>query len=109
MYGATTTAPMVYDTSPPQRSPREPLPELPKIRDASPGTIRLQGTLAKRLPPMPAGAMGDLSFSDYRAQEVAAEMYAIKVATAERKAYEQRSRAIAKAKGRAAQRWAEGR
>ena len=42
--------------------------------------------------------MGDLSFSDYRAQEVAAEMYAIKVATAERKAYEQRSRAIAKGK-----------
>jgi hypothetical protein len=52
------------------------------------GQLRLQGTLAKRLPPMPAGAMGDLSFNDYRAQEVAAEMYAIKVATAERKAYE---------------------
>ena len=85
------------------------LPELPVIQDASPETMRLQSKLAKRLPPMPAGAMGDLSFNDYRAQEIAEEMYAIKVATAERKAYEQRSRAIAKAKGRAAQRWAEGR
>ena len=82
------------------------LPELPVIQEANPTTLRIQG---KRLPAMPGGETGDLSFNNFRQQEVAAEMYAIKVATAERKAYEQRSRAIAKAKGRAAQRWAEGR
>ena len=85
------------------------LPELPVIQDASPGTIRLQGTLAKRLPPMPAGTTGDLGFSDYRAQEVAMEMAAIRQATDIHKAYARRSKAIARAKGRAAQRWAEGR
>ena len=82
------------------------LPELPEIQEANPTSLRIQ---AKRLPLMPSGETGDLSFNNYRQQQVAEEMYAIKVATAERKAYEQRSRAIAKAKGRAAQRWAEGR
>ena len=82
------------------------LPELPVIQEANPTILRIQGN---RLPALPAGETGDLSFNNFRQQEVAAEMYAIKVATAERKAYEQRSRAIAKAKGRAAQRWAEGR
>ena len=49
-------------------------------------------------------------FSNYRQQQIAEEMYAIKVGNCRTsKAYEQRSRAIAKAKGRAAQRWAEGR
>ena len=109
MYGAPTTAPMVYDTSPPQRSPREPLPELPDIQNISPTTLRIQAAVAKRLPPMPAGTTGDLGFSDYRAQEVAMEMAAIRQATDIHKAYERRSKAIAKAKGRAAQRWAEGR
>ena len=82
------------------------LPELPVIQEANSTILRIQGN---RLPALPAGEIGDLSFNNFRQQEVAAEMYAIKVATAERKAYEQRSRAIAKAKGRAAQRWAEGR
>ena len=81
-------------------------PELPEIQEATPASLRIQ---AKRLPLMPGGETGDLSFNNYRQQQVAQEMYAIKLATAERKAYEQRSRAIAKAKGRAAQRWAEGR
>ena len=109
MYGAPVSAPMVYDTSPPQRTSREPLPELADIQDASPKALRLQGTLAKRLPPLPAGTTGDLGFTDYRAQEVAMEMAAIRQATDIHKAYARRNKAIARAKGRAAQKRAEGR
>ena len=62
---------------------------------------------ATRLPPMPGG--DDLSFSDYRQQQVSEDMSAIKQATDIHKAYQKRNKARAKAKGRAAQRWAEGR
>ena len=109
MYGAPVSVPMVYDTSPPQRTPSEPLPELPVIQDANPTALRLQGTLVKRLPGLPAGELGDLSFSNYREQQVAEEMYALKRATDLHKTYDKIQRAKARAKGRAAQRWAEGR
>ena len=109
MYGAPVSAPMVYDTSPLQRTPSEPLPELPEIQDANPTTLRLQGTLVKRIPGLPAGELGDLSFSNYRQQQIAEEMFALKQATNIHKAYDKIQRAKAKAKGRAAQRWAEGR
>ena len=80
---------------------------LPIISDASVNNLRLQGTLAKRLPAMPASAMGDLSFTDARAREIQEEMYAMSVAAAERKFYEKRSKKIAKAKNRAYGRIAE--
>ena len=47
--------------------------------------------------------------SNYRQQQVAEEMRAIKIATEERKFYEREYAKRAKAKDRAAQRWAEGR
>ena len=62
---------------------------------------------ATRLPAMPGG--DDLSFSDYRKEQVRQDMAAIKQATDIHKAYQKRNKAVAKAKGRAAQRWAEGR
>ena len=82
------------------------LPELPVIKEANLTTLRID---SKRLPAMPAGETGNLSYNNFREQQVAKEMYAIKRATEERKAQEMRSRAVARAKGRAAQRWAEGR
>ena len=56
---------------------------------------------------MPGG--DDLSFSNYRQQQVAEEMAAIRQATNIHKQYNNWQKAKAKAKGRAAQRWAEGR
>ena len=78
------------------------LPELPTllIPEAS-------NEIVSRLPPMPGG--DDLGFSDYRKEQVKKDMAAIKIATETHKAYQKRNRAIARAKGRAAQRWAEGR
>jgi len=83
------------------------LPELPEIPAVRTQGLRLQNTLAKRLP-----AMSELSGNFYlsgnpRQQEVEEYMQAMRMASEERKAYEKRSRAIARAKGRAAQRSAE--
>ena len=83
------------------------LPELPKIPAVRTQGLRLQNTLAKRLP-----AITELSGNYYlsgnpRQQEVEEYMQAMRIASEERKAYEKRSRAIARAKGRAAQRSAE--
>ena len=36
------------------------LAELPVMKDATAGTVRLEGTLAKRMPPMPGGALDEL-------------------------------------------------
>ena len=63
--------------------------------------------ILSRLPEMPKG--DDLSFSDYRKEQVKEEMAAIKEATLIHKAYSNRNKARARAKSRAAQRWAEGR
>ena len=83
------------------------LPELPEIPAVRTQGLRLQNTLAKRLP-----ATAELSGNYYlsgnpRQQEVEEYMQAIRLASEERKAYEKRSRAISRAKDRAAQRSAE--
>ena len=85
------------------------LPELPIIKDATTGTLRLEGTLSKRLPGMPSGELDDLAFSDSRRRE--AEQYASEIGAAFDISRQQkaRSKAIAKAKGRQAQRAAERR
>ena len=85
------------------------LPELPKIKDASVGTLRLEGTLAKRLPGMPSGDLNDLGFTNYRqleAEKLMNDMRAVYDISRQQSA---RSRAIAKARGRQAQRQAERR
>ena len=81
-----------------------PLAELPVIREA--GSMSAVNT---RLPGLAELEMGNMSLTDYRQQEVAEEMQAIKYATEERKYYEKEYAKRAKAKDRAAQRWAEGR
>ena len=75
MYGAPVTAPMEVPPEFPSRfRPELVETELPIMKDATAGTVRLEGTLAKRKPPMPGGALNDLFFSDSRAR--AAMQYA---------------------------------
>ena len=105
-YGAPVTAPMEI---PPEvySSPNAPelpgLPEMPELIDAKTKGLRLQGTLAKALPPMTnAGSMTNV-------RQMEAEEYArdIGIAFDISRQQERRSKAIAKAKGRQMQRAAE--
>jgi len=105
-YGAPVTAPMEI---PPEvySSPNAPelpgLPEMPELVDAKVKGLRLQGTLAKALPPMKnAGSMTNV-------RQMEAEEYArdIGIAFDISRQQERRSKAIAKAKGRQMQRAAE--
>ena len=105
-YGAPVTAPMeippeVYSS--PNAPPTPELKELPVITDAKTTGLRLQGTLAKALPAMKKVK----SMTNVRQRE--AEEYArdIKAAFGISKQYDRRSRAIAKAKGRQAERVAQ--
>ena len=80
------------------------LPELPIIVDAKSSGLRLQGTLAKALPPMAdVGTMTNV-------RQMEAEEYARDIAAAFdiSKQYEKRSKAIARAKNRRATRAAGG-
>ena len=72
------------------------LPELPIITDAKTSGLRLQGTLAKALPPMAnVGSMTNV-------RQMEAEQYAKGIAAAFdiSRAYDKRSKAIARAKNR---------
>ena len=101
-YGAPVTAPMEI---PPEvyRSPNAPpdpeLAELPKIVDAGVTGLRLQGTLAKALPPMKKVE----SMTNVRRME--AEKYANEIGYVFNisKAQQARSKAIARVKDRQAQ------
>ena len=98
-YGAPVTAPM--EISPEvYRSPNAPelpgLPEMPQLVDARTRGLRLQGTLAKALPPMKnAGSMTNV-------RQMEAEEYArdIGIAFDISRQQEARSRAIARQKNR---------
>ena len=105
---ASVTAPMeippeVYSTP---FTPEVPaLPEFPELVDAKTKGLRLQGTLAKALPPMKnAGSMTNV-------RQIEAEEYARDIGESFNisRQQERRSKAIAKAKGRQMQRAAEPR
>ena len=69
-YGAPVTGPMEIPQEMPSRfRPEMAMSELPTIQDTSASTIRLEGTLAKRMPSMPGGALENLFFSDSRARD----------------------------------------
>ena len=72
------------------------LPELPQIIDAKTKGLRLQGTLAKALPPM-----AKVGYSS-NIRQMEAEQYAndIRAAFEISRQYDKRSRAIARAKNR---------
>jgi hypothetical protein len=78
------------------------LPELPTIVDAKSRGLRLQGTLAKALPPMAnVGSMTNV-------RQMEAEQYAneIRAAFDISRQYDKRSRALARAKNRQMERYA---
>ena len=109
MYGAPVTAPMEIPQSLPSYFSQVEMKEMPEIKDATTGTIRLEGTLAKRMPNMPSGDLNDLSFTNSKQLEAMQYMNEMRVAYGESRQYANRSRALAKAKGRQAQRTAERR
>ena len=74
MYGAPVTAPIEIPQEPPSYFSQVPAP-LPEMKDATVGTLRLEGTLAKRLPPMPSGELQNLSFTNSKQLEVAQQQY----------------------------------
>ena len=92
-------APMEYPQEQ-QRTPTEPLPDLPEMKDAAAQTIRLAGTLEKRLPPMPSGDLNNLSFSNAKQIEAQELMDDIRVSYAVSNSYKKRGEARAKAKNR---------
>jgi len=85
------------------------LPELPEIKDATVGTLRLEGTLTKRLPSMPSGDLEGLGFTNYRQMEAEKLMNDMRAVYDISRQQSARSKAIAKARGRQAQRQAERR
>ena len=104
-YGAPVTAPMEIPAKV-YRSPNAPPPpelaELPTIEDARVTGLRLQGTLAKALPPMAnVGSMTNV-------RQMEAEQYAndIRAAFAISKEYDRRSKMRSKARERQIERYA---
>jgi hypothetical protein len=109
MYGAPVTQAMELPYSPPSQFSQAPLPEMAEIKDASTGTLRLEGTLAKRLPNMPSGDLNDLSFTNSKQVEAAELMNDMRYVYDISRKQAARSKAISKAKGRQTQRAAERR
>ena len=108
MYGAPVIAPMEIPQELPSYFTQVPAP-IPVMQDATVGTLRLEGTLLKNLPPMPSGALNDLSFTNSRQIEAAELMNDLRAAYQITRMQEKRSKAIAKARGRQTQRAAERR
>ena len=87
----------MYEDQPSPYVPELPgLPELPEIVDAKTKGLRLQGTLAKALPPM-----AKVGYSS-NIRQIEAEEYArdIRAAFDISRQYDKRSKAIARAKNR---------
>ena len=109
MYGAPVTAPMEVPQALPSYFSQVEMKEMPEIKDATAGTIRLEGTLAKRMPSMPSGDLQDLSFTNSKQLETMQLMNDMRYVYDISRKQEQRSRAISKAKNYQAQRQAERR
>ena len=107
MYGAPVTAPMAIPQQIASAFSRPDMTEIPELKDATTDTIRLEGTLAKRMPDMPSGDLNDLSFSNSRqveAQQLMNDMRYVYDISRDQTA---RSKAKAKARGRQAERQVE--
>ena len=109
MYGAPVTAPMEVPQPLPSYFSQVEMKEMPEIKDATAGTIRLEGTLAKRMPSMPSGDLQDLAFTNSKQLETMQLMNDMRYVYDISRKQEQRSRALSKAKNRQAQRQAERR
>lgn len=71
------------------------------------GTLGRTNTLARSLPPMPSGLLGNLSYSNSEQIAQFKEMQAIAVGTADRKMAERMNRAQAKAEEQAVTKYTE--
>ena len=109
MYGAPVTQPMVIPQQIASAFSQPEMAKMPEIKDATTGTIRLEGTLAKRMPNMPSGDLDNLSFSNSKQIEAQQLMNDMRNSHAITRQQTNRSNAIAKARGRQAQRQAERR
>ena len=108
MYGASVTGPMEIPQEGPSYFTQVPAP-LPVMKDATVNTVRLEGTLAKRLPPMPSGELEDLSFTNSKQLEAMELMNDMRYVYDISRQQESRSRARAKARNYQAQKQAERR
>ena len=107
MYGAPVTAPMEIPQQIASAFSRPEMAEMPEIKDTTAGTIRLEGTLAKRMPNMPSGDLNNLSFSNSRQLEAQQLMNDMRNSYAISRDQTNRSKALAKARGRQAQKQVE--
>ena len=107
MYGAPVTAPMEIPQQIASAFSRPEMAEMPEIKDTTAGTIRLEGTLAKRMPNMPSGDLNNLSFSNSRQLEAQQLMNDMRNSYAISRGQTNRSKALAKARGRQAQKQVE--
>ena len=108
MYGAPVTASLEIPQELPSYFSQIPAP-IPVMQDAKVGTLRLEGTLLRNLPPMPSGVLNDLSFTNSRQIEAAQLMNDLRAVHEITRMQERRSKAIAKARNRQAQRASERR
>ena len=109
MYGAPVDSPIVLEEEP--YIPGQYLPEAAAInllQDTSVAALKRRGTLLSQMPPISVLGTEKFSNSNWKALEALQYAQAMKIASDETKAYQRRSRAIAKAKGRQAQKIAEG-
>ena len=99
-------APVQFAMELPQQSPSPYRPEgpatneLPEIKDATAETIRLEGTLIKRLPSMEGGALEDLYTSGTRQRAAAEYANDMRASWGISKSIDKRNRAVAKARAR---------
>jgi len=98
-YAADVRRPMEIPQEAPNFFAQIPAP-LPEMKDATVGTLRLEGTLAKRLPPMPSGDLQDLSFTNNKQIEAMELMAGMRTAYGISRQYDKRSKAKAKAVAR---------
>jgi hypothetical protein len=100
-YGAPVTTPMEVPQEMPSRfRPELEMTELPSMKDATAGTIRLEGTLARRMPSMPGGKLEDLYYSDSRRIDAEEMMAGMRNAYGISHQYDRRNAAVAKARAR---------
>ena len=107
-YGAPVTAPMEVPIEGPSRF-RPEMGELPALNDAGVGTLRTQGTLAKRKPPIADVTSENLTYAmspaAIEAQEI---MVGMRNAYGITRDYNRRSKALAKAHARRVDRQLKG-
>ena len=108
MYGAPVTAPMQIPQEGPSYFSAVPA-ELPEIKDATVETIRLAGTLDKRLPPMPSGELANLSFTNYKQIEAQELMNDLRASYTISRRQQAKTRVRARERNRQAQKQAERR